>query len=123
MLLAGTERCATLAVPLSDPDKARDPNVVKVVRARSGHAMYFSREAIPHLQNGARGFARLRHVGVYGFDRDTLLRTRDLPSSGLDEAENRAAEVVGERHRDRSARRTWRTVGHRDQERLRSIRR
>jgi 3-deoxy-manno-octulosonate cytidylyltransferase (CMP-KDO synthetase) len=30
----------------------------------------------------------LRHVGVYGFERNTLLRIPALPSSGLAEAES-----------------------------------
>jgi 3-deoxy-manno-octulosonate cytidylyltransferase (CMP-KDO synthetase) len=33
-------------------------------------------------------FERLRHVGVYGFLRRTLLSIPDLPSSGLAEAES-----------------------------------
>ena len=33
-------------------------------------------------------FPTLRHIGVYGFARDTLLRVPDLPSSGLAEAES-----------------------------------
>ena len=79
--------CATLAAPLADPARIADPNVVKVVVARDGRAMYFSREPIPHVRPG-REHPRLRPIGVYGFDRDTLLRLPDLPSSGLDEAES-----------------------------------
>ncbi|MBK8099734.1 MAG: hypothetical protein IPK26_21725 [Planctomycetes bacterium] len=33
-------------------------------------------------------FPVLRHIGVYGFTRDVLLRVPDLPSSGLAEAES-----------------------------------
>lgn len=78
--------CATLAAPLRDPEKERDPNVVKVVCGLDRRALYFSRWPIPYVREGA-SYARLRHVGVYGFARDTLLRIPDLPSSGLDVAE------------------------------------
>ena len=78
--------CATLAVPLTDEQRAADRHVVKVVRGRDGAALYFSREPIPHVQEGGR-WSRLRHVGVYGFTRDALLSVPGLPSSGLAEAE------------------------------------
>jgi len=83
----GTHGAATLAVPLRDAAAFTDPNVVKVVRARNGDAMYFSRAPIPY---GAEqhDYPMLRHIGVYGFTRDTLARIPDLPSSGLAEAES-----------------------------------
>lgn len=86
-LRTGTAPIATLAVPLADAAKIADPNVVKVVRARDGDAMYFSRAAIPFAR-GSHDVARLRHIGVYAFERTTLARIPDLPSSGLDEIES-----------------------------------
>ncbi len=85
-LLAGDVACNTLAAPLADGPARTDPNVVKVVRGRLGNALYFSRSTIPFVKQGP--FPILRHIGVYGFRRDTLLRVPGLPSSGLDEAES-----------------------------------
>lgn len=85
-LLAGRAVCNTLCVPLGDPAAIADPNVVKVVRGRNGKALYFSRAAIPYVKEGS--FPLRRHIGVYGFARDTLLRVPGLPSSGLAEAES-----------------------------------
>ncbi|HLQ36381.1 MAG TPA: 3-deoxy-manno-octulosonate cytidylyltransferase [Planctomycetota bacterium] len=85
-LLAGEAVCNTLALPLHDAAALADPNVVKVVRGPRGKALYFSRAAIPFVQTGS--FPRLRHIGVYGFERATLQRLPDLPSSGLAEAES-----------------------------------
>ncbi|MBX3461856.1 MAG: 3-deoxy-manno-octulosonate cytidylyltransferase [Planctomycetes bacterium] len=85
-LLAGEAVCNTLCVPLADPAAIADPNVVKVVRGRHGKALYFSRAAIPYVRDGA--FPLRRHIGVYGFARDVLLRVPGLPSSGLAEAES-----------------------------------
>lgn len=85
-LLAGEAGCNTLAVPLTDPAKIADANVVKVVRGRNGKALYFSRAAIPYRREGE--LPLLRHIGVYGFTRDVLLRVPTLPSSGLAECES-----------------------------------
>jgi 3-deoxy-D-manno-octulosonate cytidylyltransferase len=85
-LLSGAAVCNTLAAPLSGEQRIQDPNVVKVVRGLQGNALYFSRAPIPYVKQGP--FPVLRHIGVYGFDRTTLLRVPDLPSSGLDQAES-----------------------------------
>lgn len=85
-LAGGTRPMATLAAPLHDQAAILDPNVVKVVRARNGDAMYFSRAAIPY-QRG-QTYPVWRHIGVYGFTRQALASITDLPSSGLAEAES-----------------------------------
>lgn len=85
-LLRGEAVCNTLCVPLADPAAIANPNVVKVVRGRNGKALYFSRAAVPYVKDG--DFGLLRHIGVYGFARATLLRIPPLPSSGLAEAES-----------------------------------
>jgi 3-deoxy-manno-octulosonate cytidylyltransferase (CMP-KDO synthetase) len=77
---------ATLAVRLHDARLAADPNVVKVVRDRAGDAMYFSRSPIPHGRRDS-DYPVLRHVGVYAFTREVLLRIPSLPSTGLAETE------------------------------------
>lgn len=85
-LLRGEAVTNTLCVPLADPEAIANPNVVKVVRGRTGKALYFSRAAVPYVKEGP--FGLLRHIGVYGFERATLLRIPPLPSSGLAEAES-----------------------------------
>lgn len=85
-LLRGEACCNTLCVPLHDPVALANPNVVKVVRGQSGKALYFSRAVVPYVKEG--NWQPLRHIGVYGFARDTLLRVPHLPSSGLAEVES-----------------------------------
>jgi 3-deoxy-manno-octulosonate cytidylyltransferase (CMP-KDO synthetase) len=85
-LLSGAAVCNTLCAPLTDPDAIGNPNVVKVVRGLGGVALYFSRSPVPYVKEGP--FPVLRHIGVYGFARETLLRVPGLPSSGLAEAES-----------------------------------
>ncbi|MBL8737434.1 MAG: hypothetical protein JNL12_13470, partial [Planctomycetes bacterium] len=65
---------------------AANPNVVKVVRGLDGRALYFSRAVVPFVKEGT--FPLRRHIGVYGFQREVLLRIPPLPSSGLAEAES-----------------------------------
>lgn len=76
---------ATLSLPGSDADLA-NPNVVKVVCDLAGRALYFSRAPIPYPRNPVPGLIR-RHVGLYGFRRDTLYRFTSLPASPLERAE------------------------------------
>ena len=85
-LLSGESTCNTLASEIVDETSIQNPNVVKVVRGGNGKAMYFSRQPIPFVKDAH--FPILRHIGVYGFARNTLLRIPSLPSSGLAEAES-----------------------------------
>jgi 3-deoxy-manno-octulosonate cytidylyltransferase (CMP-KDO synthetase) len=85
-LLQGAAATNTLCVPLQDPEVMQNPNVVKVVRGLHGKALYFSRALVPYCKEAP--FPIRRHIGVYGFQRDVLLRIPGLPSSGLAEAES-----------------------------------
>ncbi len=90
-LLEGDSKCNTLCAEITDEATIANPNVVKVVRGRNQKALYFSRQPIPFGAGPAQEGSRipvLRHIGVYGFARDTLLRIPDLPSSGLAETES-----------------------------------
>lgn len=63
-------RVTTLARRI-DPSSARNPDQVKVVTARNGDALYFSRAPIPFAQkNGAGSY--LGHIGIYAFRVDAL---------------------------------------------------
>jgi 3-deoxy-manno-octulosonate cytidylyltransferase (CMP-KDO synthetase) len=83
---------ATLIKNLSEYDNA---NVVKVVVNAGGRALYFSRRTIPYLREAASrpvneqlaAFPFLKHLGIYGFRRETLLRLVKFPVSPLENAE------------------------------------
>lgn len=63
----------TAANPLDPADPAvSDPNVVKVVLKKNGHALYFSRSPLPYFRNPVPGLPVLRHKGIYGYRRDFL---------------------------------------------------
>ena len=78
---------ATLATPIRDEAEWRSPHVVKVVCDAGGRALYFSRSPIPHDRDGARRAAEplgWRHIGMYAYRRDVLLRLAALPPSPLE---------------------------------------
>jgi 3-deoxy-manno-octulosonate cytidylyltransferase (CMP-KDO synthetase) len=68
----------TCATPLMDLEIRKDPSVVKVVRAHSGRALYFSRSPIPYKRDdkpspeelGREPF--LRHIGIYAYTPEAL---------------------------------------------------
>ena len=70
-------RMVTAANVLTEPADIENPNHVKVVLAKNGDALYFSRSVIPHpfgLAAGASGVTYLRHQGIYGYERRLLAR-------------------------------------------------
>lgn len=83
----------TVATPIRTADEWREPSVVKVIRADDGGALYFSRAPVPHVRDGEPGaddFASglvLRHVGIYSYRREALLRWVALPEARLERAE------------------------------------
>ncbi|TFH85133.1 3-deoxy-manno-octulosonate cytidylyltransferase [Billgrantia azerbaijanica] len=85
---------ATLAEPITDVETLFNANVVKVVRALSGRALYFSRAPIPwdreHFAARPELLATdawLRHIGLYAYRAGFLADYRDWPPSPLEQLE------------------------------------
>jgi 3-deoxy-manno-octulosonate cytidylyltransferase (CMP-KDO synthetase) len=84
---------ASLYLPISDPKELEDSNVVKVVTAQSGQALYFSRSMIPF----PRGLTPEdviagetpwnRHVGLYAYRAGALLDFTQMPPGELEALE------------------------------------
>jgi len=77
----------TLAARAEEGDAA-NPNVVKVVTDLEGRALYFSRAAIPHLRDQGPSHPWMRHIGIYGYQRDDLIRLAALEPSRLEAVES-----------------------------------
>src|ERR1039457_2610239 len=107
---------STAATPVKHFSELDNPNVVKVVVNAAGRALYFSRRTIPYLREAASpvkyaslppttsknqmfhgasrpvpeqlaAFPFLKHLGIYGYRRETLLRLIKFPVSPLENAE------------------------------------
>jgi 3-deoxy-manno-octulosonate cytidylyltransferase (CMP-KDO synthetase) len=88
MLSEASIDMATLATPIADLEEFRNPTKVKVVCDASGNALYFSRSPIPHARD-VEGVPHgaLRHIGIYAYRRDFLLRFASLPPGKLEQLE------------------------------------
>jgi 3-deoxy-manno-octulosonate cytidylyltransferase (CMP-KDO synthetase) len=91
---------ATVMTTLTSAEGLANPNVVKVVVDQDGYALYFSRAPIPHVrtQAGSRVEGQgsrqedapspsWKHIGLYGYQRDFLLRFPRLAPTPLEQAE------------------------------------
>jgi 3-deoxy-manno-octulosonate cytidylyltransferase (CMP-KDO synthetase) len=102
---------ATLAADFQSPNQVADPNIVKVIAAWSverradsrklktqnsklktncGIAIYFSRAAIPYdrEKSGVGNMHQyLRHLGIYAYRKEFLLKITTLPQTPLEKIE------------------------------------
>jgi 3-deoxy-manno-octulosonate cytidylyltransferase (CMP-KDO synthetase) len=76
---------ASLKRRITDASEIGNPNVVKVVTASSGDALYFSRSPIPFQRGEPAGY--FKHIGLYIYRRDLLLAYSSLPVGPLERAE------------------------------------
>lgn len=72
---------------LASPDDLPNPNVVKVVTALDGRALYFSRAAIPFYRDTTGPARTYRHLGLYAYRRAALARFAALTPTPLEQAE------------------------------------
>ena len=93
LVTSGRFALGTVACGAS-PDVLAQPDVVKVVTADDGRALYFSRAAIPHLRDehdeaerALRDAIVRRHLGIYAYTRDALVRWVALPPHPLERIE------------------------------------
>ena len=78
---------STLGSPFASDEDPSDPNIVKVVMGPDGRALYFSRAVIPN-DRGGQVAQPLKHVGLYVYRRDFLMKYVTLPATPLEQAES-----------------------------------
>ena len=77
---------ATVATRMKDEAEIQNPNNVKVVMDKAGYALYFSRSRLPFDRTpGARVF---KHIGIYAYRRDFLLRYAKMEPTELEKSES-----------------------------------
>lgn len=87
----------TLVTRIREAREIADPNVVKAVFDDEGFALYFSRAPIPFHRDEWKGLDRVpafgaqahvfKHIGIYSYRRDALIRMSGLPPSRLEQIE------------------------------------
>lgn len=84
---------ATLVKKITNSEDLFSPDIPKVVLDKNGKALYFSRTPIPYLRdfptnkwidNGQY----YKHIGLYGYKRETLIEITEMAPSLLEQAEN-----------------------------------
>jgi 3-deoxy-manno-octulosonate cytidylyltransferase (CMP-KDO synthetase) len=76
----------TLCHPLP-LEEVTNPNMVKVVLATNGDALYFSRAPIPFPRNNDGQARYFKHVGIYAYRREVLKVYADLPQPMIEQTE------------------------------------
>jgi len=80
---------ATLATPFKEELEFKNQNRIKVVLNAERDALYFSRAAIPSNSHGnSLSNVKLKHIGVYAFQRQVLLTVAKLPVCKLEQEES-----------------------------------
>ncbi|MFC2741396.1 3-deoxy-manno-octulosonate cytidylyltransferase [uncultured Selenomonas sp.] len=77
---------ATVMTRMEDAEEQLDPNNVKVVVDKLGYALYFSRSLVPYPRAAAGPV--YKHIGIYAYRRDFLLRYARLEPTPLEKAES-----------------------------------
>lgn len=77
---------ATVMVRMDDAAEQLNPNNVKVIVDKLGYALYFSRSLVPYPR--ATAGPVYKHIGIYAYRRDFLLRYARLEPTPLERAES-----------------------------------
>jgi 3-deoxy-manno-octulosonate cytidylyltransferase (CMP-KDO synthetase) len=87
----------TLVKEIQGPQEVTDPNIVKAVFGHDGFALYFSRAPVPYHRDAWKALDRLdvghskstvyKHIGIYGYRRDILIKLAGMRPSRLEEIE------------------------------------
>ncbi|MDD2583742.1 MAG: 3-deoxy-manno-octulosonate cytidylyltransferase [Bacteroidales bacterium] len=84
---------ATLVKEITDSSELFSKDIPKVVLGTNGQALYFSRSPIPHIRDipskeWLSNHQYYKHIGLYGYKRETLLEIAELAPSPLEKAES-----------------------------------
>ena len=86
-------KIATLVSPILCDEDLFSGIEAKVVFDKNYHALYFSRAPIPHILGKDKKKWRTqcifyKHIGLYAFQKATLLSLKQLPATVLEQAES-----------------------------------
>ncbi|MCG2792546.1 MAG: 3-deoxy-manno-octulosonate cytidylyltransferase [Weeksellaceae bacterium] len=78
---------ASLKIKLKSIEEIQNPNNVKVITDKSSFALYFSRSVIPFHRDLADDVQYYKHIGVYAFRKEALLKFSSMAMTPLEIAE------------------------------------
>ena len=78
---------ASLKIQLRESEEIRNPNNVKVITDNNGFALYFSRSVIPFHRELSYNVKYYKHIGVYAFRKEALLKFSSLEMTPLEISE------------------------------------
>lgn len=78
---------ASLKIQLRESEEIRNPNNVKVITDNNGFALYFSRSVIPFHRELSYDVTYYKHIGVYAFRKEALLKFSSLEMTPLEISE------------------------------------
>jgi len=87
-LIFNKEIDITTAVRKASLSELSDPNKAKVVFDKRGIALYFSRNLIPYPYGEGSSPQYYRHIGIYAYRREALLKIASSPPTPLEEIED-----------------------------------
>lgn len=78
---------ASLKIQLEESEEIQNPNNVKVITDNNGFALYFSRSVIPFHRELSYNVKYYKHIGVYAFRKEALIRFSSLEMTPLEISE------------------------------------
>lgn len=88
----GSVQIASIGTKTISHEDIHNPNRIKIVLDQNNRALYFSRSAIPNSVNfkgdATAFYPFMKHIGLYGYRRTTLLELVNLKPTLLEEIES-----------------------------------
>ncbi len=78
---------ASLKIQLKESEEIQNPNNVKVITDNNGFALYFSRSVIPFHRELSYDVKYYKHIGVYAFRKEALIKFSSLEMTPLEISE------------------------------------
>ena len=102
---------ATLKKKIDVEEELFNPNVVKVITALNGDAIYFSRYPLPYERHEFKR-PHYKHIGVYGYKVWFLLKYSKMQKTELEQAESlEQLRVLEHGYKIRAKETKWQTIG------------
>ncbi|MGM0470910.1 MAG: 3-deoxy-manno-octulosonate cytidylyltransferase [Bacillota bacterium] len=79
---------STLKHQITDDEEIKNPNLVKVITDQNNNALYFSRSPLPYCRDQEAELDYYKHIGLYVYRREFLLKFAQLAVTPLEKAES-----------------------------------